>query len=53
MLYCWIINHHKTTGIVKNAATKSLYVFMADNNVNNEPLVMNDSQGHFWTVICW
>ena len=57
MLYCWMINHHKTTGIVKKCRNKQflslVWVFMADNNVNNEPLVMHDSQGHFLIVICW
>ena len=27
ILYCWIINYHKTTGIVKNATTNSFYLF--------------------------
>ena len=26
MLYCWMINHHKTAGIVKNATTNSFYL---------------------------
>ena len=50
MLYCWMINHHKTTGIVKKYL---VWALMADNNVNNEPLVMHDSQGQFLIVICW
>ena len=56
MPYCWMINHHKTTGIVKKRRNKQflslVWVFMTDNNVNNEPFVMHDSQGHFWIVIC-
>ena len=49
--YFWMINHHKT-GIVKKSHNKQfqslVWVFMADNNVDNEPLVMHDSQGHFF-----
>ena len=51
MLCCWMINHHKTTGIVKKCHNKQflslVWVFMADDIVNNEPLVMHDSHGAF------
>ena len=57
MLYCWMINHHKTTGIVKQWRKKQflslVWVFMVENNVNNKPLVMHDSHGHFLIVIRW
>ena len=57
MLYCWMINHHNTTGVVKKCRNQQflsiVWLFIADNNVNNEPLVMHDSQGHIWIAICW
>ena len=46
-----MINHHKTAGIVKKCHNKQflslVYIFIADSNVDNELLVMHDSQGHF------
>ena len=43
MMYCWMSNHHKTTGIVNKCHNKQflslVWVFMANNNVTNEPLV--------------
>ena len=52
-----MINLRKTTAIVKKRRNKQFlshrWVFLADNNVNNEPLVMHDSHGHFLIAICW
>ena len=57
MLYFWIINYYKTSGIVKNAATNSLYllcgslwqILILEMNLWSyvTPRVI------FWIVMCW
>ena len=46
-----IFLRHQNPRWIKKCCNKQflslVWVFMADNNVNNEPLVMHDSQGHF------
>ena len=41
MLYYWMISHHKQLVLSKKKQFLSLvWVFMVDNNVNNEPLIL-------------